>query len=172
MILRNTKVVIHSEDTMAEREEFDVDSQKDMMQDSDRQMYDNSQIREREMGVDGANKEVLSMMHAMFNHLEEKLAENQNELRKSQEKMSSNLEEKLAESQNKLIECQENLKISMNNSLKDSVEKIEESMECLEERTNGKIIEQKVEFNVIIQEVEDRMIQRTMEETCTLYAFQ
>ena len=46
----------------------------------------------------------------------------------------------------------------------ESQEKIEETMKCLEERINDKIKEQKVEFDIEIQEVENRMIQRTMEE--------
>ena len=56
MILRNSKVVKHSEDLMAEKKEFDIDSQEDMTQDSDRQIYDSSQISEKEMSVDSANK--------------------------------------------------------------------------------------------------------------------
>jgi hypothetical protein len=87
----------------------------------------------------------------MSSNLEEKLIE-------SQEKMGSKLEEKLKESQ-------ENLKMSVNNSLKESLGKMEETMKCLEDRINEKIEEQKVELNVEIQEVEDRIIQRTMEET-------
>ena len=38
MILRNAKVVKHSEDIMAEKEEFDIDSQKDVTEDSDKFM--------------------------------------------------------------------------------------------------------------------------------------
>ena len=53
----------------------------------------------------------------------------------------------------------------MNDSLKDSVDKIEEAIKCLEDRKNIKVIQQREELNVEIQEVEDRMIQRTMEET-------
>ena len=176
IILRNAKVVKHSDNTMAERGEFDIDNQKDMTQYSGSQMLDSSQICDKEVGVDSTNKEVLNMMHVMFSHLEEKLAENQKQLKESQERMSINLEEKLAENQKsqermcnhleeKLIESQENLKISMNNSLNDSVEKIEEAMKCLEDRKNINVTQQREEFNVKVQEVEDRMIQRKMKET-------
>ena len=102
MILRNAKVVKHSEDTIAEREEFDIDSQKVMTQYSGSQMLDSSKICDKEMGVDSTNKEVLNMMHVMFSHSEEKLAENQKQLKESQERMSKNLEEQLKESQERM----------------------------------------------------------------------
>ena len=154
MILRSAKIVKNRQDIMAESDDVNIDSQMDITQKSDKEIEDNPQVSEKVTSDDSANKEFLKMMHAMFN-----------QLRENQEKMSNSLEEKLKENQIELIKSQENLKISMNNSLKDSLEKIEETMECLEDRTNGKIIEQKVEFNVKIQELEDRMIQRTMEET-------
>ena len=138
MILRNAKVAKYCDNTMAEKEEVDIDSQNDMTKYSG-----SSQICDKEMVVDNTNKEVLNMMPVMFSHLEEKLAENQKQL----------------------IESQENPKISMKNSLKESVDKIEKAMKCLEDRMNIKVIQQREELNVEIQEVEDRMIQRTMEET-------
>ena len=154
MILRSAKIVKNRQDIMAESDDVNIDSQMDITQKSDREVEDSPQVSEKVTNDDSANKEILNMMHAMFN-----------QLRENQEKMSNSLEEKLKENQIELIKSQENLKISMNNSLKDSLEKIEETMKCLEERTNDKIIEQKVESNVKIQEVEDIMIQRTMEET-------
>ena len=135
MILRNAKVVKHSDNTMAEREEVDIDSQNDITENSGSQKLDSSQICDKEMGVDSANKEVLNMMHVMFSHLEENLAAYQKQLKESQERMSKNIEDTLAENQKsqermsnnleqKIIESQENLKISMNNSFNDSVNKI------------------------------------------------
>jgi hypothetical protein len=93
MILRNAKIVKHSEDIMAESEDFSIDSQMDMSQNSDRKIDDSSQITKKEMSVNSANKEMLNLIHTMFSYLEEKLAESQNEFKKSQEKMGSNLEE-------------------------------------------------------------------------------
>ena len=70
MILRNFKV-INKSDTMAAREEIDIDSQEDMTQYSDEQIPGNSQIE----GISGSNsnKEVMDMMHAMFSKLDENI---------------------------------------------------------------------------------------------------
>ena len=43
----------------------------DITQTSDRQIDESSQISEKEMSVDSANKEMLYMMLTMYSHLEE-----------------------------------------------------------------------------------------------------
>ena len=86
MIFRNAKVVKNSDNTMAEREEVDIDSQNDMTEYSGSQKLDSSQICDKEIGVDSTNKEVINMMHVMFSHLEEKLAENQKQLKRVRKK--------------------------------------------------------------------------------------
>ena len=99
MILRNAKVIKKSEDTIAQREEFDIDSQEDITPRSDDQNLESSEISDKEIDVDNSNKEMLNMMQVMFSNLEEKLAENQKQLKENQERMNINLEEKLAENQ-------------------------------------------------------------------------
>ena len=145
---------------MAESEEVNIDSQMDITQKSDREVEDNSQIIEKITSAYSANKDMLNMMHTMFSHLEEKLIANQ-------EKISNSLEGKLRENQEKmnsleekLLENQEKMSNSLEVKFMESQEKIEEAMKCLEERINDKIKEQKVEFNIEIQEVENRKIGR------------
>jgi hypothetical protein len=106
MILRSSKVIYKSE-TMAAREEIVIDSQEDMTQYSDEQIPGISQIIDKETSGDNLNKEMLNMMHDMFNKLEEyqekmnsKLEENQ----KNQERMNSKLEENIKKMNNKLEE--------------------------------------------------------------------
>jgi len=106
MILRSSKVVYKSE-TMAAREEIDIDSQEDMTQYSDEQIPGNSQIED--ISGDNSNKEVMNMMHAMFSKLEEnqKNQERMNsKLEENIKKMNSKLEEKLSNKlEVKIIEC-------------------------------------------------------------------
>ena len=90
MIRRSSKVIYKSE-TMAAREEIDIDSQEDMTQYSDEQIPGNSQIED--ISGDNSNKEVINMMHAMFNKLEENHT--------NQEKMNKNLQEQFKECQKK-----------------------------------------------------------------------
>ena len=71
---------------MAAREEIDIDSQEDMTQYSVEQIPGNSQIED--ISGDNSNKEVMDMMHAMFNKIDE-----------NQEKKSKNLQEQFKEYQ-------------------------------------------------------------------------
>ena len=118
MIHRSSKVVYKSE-TMAAREEIDIDNQEDMTQYSDEQIPGNSQIED--ISGENSNKEVMNMMHAMFSKLEENMEKMNNKLDENQVKMSNKLDEKINE-------YQKNLKISMINSIKGSVDKNKNSL--------------------------------------------
>ena len=63
MIMCNAKLINKSEDTMAQRGEFDNDSQEDMTQRIDEQIPGSSQISDKETGVDNSNKQMLNMMN-------------------------------------------------------------------------------------------------------------
>ena len=53
----------------------------------------------------------------------------------------------------------------MTNSLKESIGKMKDTMKILEDRIDKKIEDQKVEIDLDIQEVEERLVRKTMEET-------
>ena len=122
---------------MAKRGEFDIDNQEDMAQRSDEQIPGNSQISDKETGVDNSNKEMLNMMHAMFSKLEE-----------NQEKMNINLEEKLKENQEK-----------MNSNL-------EERMFSKLEKINKMVEDHYTKIGVMVED-HYRKIEEIVEDQCT-----
>ena len=96
MILRSSKVINKSENTMAAREEIDIDRQEDMTQYSEEQFPGNSLINDKERSGDNLNKEMLNKMHAMFSKLEEYQEKMNSKLEENIKKMNSKLEEKLS----------------------------------------------------------------------------